>query len=297
VARPLRICIPGAVYHVIARGNAREPIFLDDYDRLAFLEILARVIARFGWLCHAYCLMGNHYHLVIETPKGDLPAGMRQLNGLYAQYFNRRQGRCGHVFEARYRSILVEKESYLLEVCRYVVLNPVRAGLCSHPEQWRWSSYCATAGTAAAEPFLCTDWLLSHFGMTREQAQAGYREFVEEGIGGALEDRVRGERLGTDHFLQETFGHDPPLAEIPREHVLPLPPPLDEILAAGDPTPVAIAYRRYGYNLRQIAEQLGCSYSTVSRRLRREEATPSTALAPAIAASTAAPANSQSTVE
>jgi len=268
----LRICIPGGIYHLIARGNARGRIVRDDEDRRRFLDILSRVVERYGWLCHSYCLMDNHYHLVAETPRPNLPSGMRQLNGLYAQSFNVRHDRCGHVFEARYRSRLVEKESYLLAVCRYVVLNPVKAGICSHPEQWPWSSYRATAGLEPPPPFLTTDWLLAQFAPTRKLAQQRYRAYVEEGVDDDLERRVRGERLGQEDFLRGTFGYDPPLAEIPRVQVEPIPPSLDEIFANGRPFPIACAYRRHGYTLSQIAKHLGCSYSTISRRLRAEEA-------------------------
>jgi putative transposase len=272
MARPLRICFPGAVYHVITRGNAQELIVRDDLDREAFFRTLARVIDRFGWLCHSYCLMDNHYHLVVETPQPNLSNGMRQLNGLHAQFFNARYNRCGHVFQSRFRSLLVEKDSYLLSVSRYVVLNPLRAGICDRPEQWPWSSYRATAGLAAAPPFLTTDWLLAQFAPTRMAAQRRYRAYAAQGIGDALEERVRGERLGADNFLRATHGYDPPLAEIPRRQVEPLRPRLDEIFAGARPAQIARAYRRHGYTLRQIAEYLGCSYSTVSRRLRREEA-------------------------
>jgi putative transposase len=271
VARPLRICIPGGIYHLIARGNAREAIVRDDIDRRRFLDILGHVVDRFGWICHAYCLMDNHYHLVAETPLPNLPSGMRQLNGLYAQSLNGRHGRCGHVFQARYRSILIERDSYLLALCRYVVLNPVRAGMRPHPAEWPWTSYRATTGLADAEPFLTTDWLLAQFAPTRRLAQRRYRAFVEEGLAEALEEQVRGERLGDADFLRESFGFDPPLEEIPRVQVEPLPPLLDEIFAAAPRFPVVQAYRRHGYTLSQIAKYLGCSYSTVSRRLRREE--------------------------
>jgi REP element-mobilizing transposase RayT len=272
VSRPLRICVPDGIYHVIARGNARGRIYLDDADRVRFLTVLARVVARFGWVCHAYCLMDNHYHLVVQTPKPNLSAGMRQLNGLYAQGFNERHDRCGHVFQSRYRSILVEKESHLLGLCRYVVLNPVRAGACGDAGAYRWSSYRATSGAAPGERFLTTDWILGNFASTKAAAQAGYRAFVAEGERDALADGVRGERLGTESFLRERFGHDPPLAEIPRVQVEPLSPALTEIFVRVPHAPVAAAYRHYGYTLREIAEHLGCHYSTVSRRLRREEA-------------------------
>jgi putative transposase len=257
---------------VIARGNARDRIVRDDTDRRYFFHLLAHVVKRFSWLCHAYCLMDNHYHLVIETPLPNLPSGMRQLNGRYAQCFNDRHDRCGHVFQSRYRSILVERDSYLLELCRYVVLNPVRAELCGDPAEWPWSSYAATAGLKTPERFLTTDWLLAEFAPTRELAQDNYRRHVAEGAVTLIEGRVRGERLGQGNFLRSRFGFDAPLPEIPRVQVEPIPPTLDEIFEHDLSTPVATAYRRHGYTLREIAIHLGCSYSTVSRRLRREEA-------------------------
>src|SRR3972149_4573760 len=164
MARPLRIEYPGALYHVTARGNAREAIFRDDPDRGAFLVILGRVVERYNWLCHAYCLMGNHYHLLVETPDGDLSKGMRQLNGLYTQRSNRRHRRVGHIFQGRYKAILVDKDSYLLELCRYIVLNPVRAHLVKSVERWPWSSYRATVGERAAPAWLSTEALLAQFG-------------------------------------------------------------------------------------------------------------------------------------
>lgn len=271
MARPLRICVPGGVYHVIARGNERAAIYRDEADRFRFLQALAHVVDRFGWLCHAYCLMGNHYHLVVETPRPNLPTGIQQLNGPYAQRFNERHGRCGHVFQARYRSILVEKDSHLLALCRYVVLNPVRAGLCPRPDAYYWSSYQATAGQAPAPRFLVTDWILGNFATSRRTAEARYRAFVAEGEPEAPGGRVRGERLGGASLLTECFGYEPPLAEIPRVQLEPLPPTLEVIFAGELQAPVSTAYRRHGYTLRSIAEHLGCHYSTVSRRLQREE--------------------------
>ena len=169
------------MYHVIARGNDRQRVFLDEADFASYLETLTACVDRFGWYCHAYCLMSNHYHLVLETPRPNLPLGMRQLNGLHAQRFNRRHDRCGHLFQSRYRSILVERETYLLALCRYVVVNPVRASICSDVEEWPWSSYAATAGLAQPPPFLSTDWLLSQFAPRRRLAERSYREYVAEG--------------------------------------------------------------------------------------------------------------------
>jgi putative transposase len=270
MARPLRVCLPDGLYHLIARGNARQPIVADDSDRIRFLGLLAQTLERFGWLCHAYCLMDNHYHLVVETPLPNLSLGMRQLNGSYAQSFNRRHDRCGHLFQARFRSILIEKQTRLLAACRYVVLNPVRAGICSDPGDWRWSSYRATAGLPGATTIVETEAILGRLGVPASQTSTQYRRFVAEGLAAALVPR--GERLGDDRFLALKLGGETPPPEVPRVQWLPLPPTLAELFVPEDETPVATAYRRYGYTLKQIGEHLGCHYSTVSRRLRREEA-------------------------
>ncbi len=185
MARPLRIEYPGALYHVTSRGDRREPIFEDDKDRLMFLDVLAEVVARFNWLCHAYCLMTNHYHLVVETPDGNLSKGMRQLNGVYTQASNRRHNRTGHLFQGRFKGILVDKDSYLLELARYVVLNPVRAHLVNDPQEYAWCSYPAMTGEAPAPVWLATDALLAHFGKRRNEARRRYSRFVREGIGKA----------------------------------------------------------------------------------------------------------------
>jgi putative transposase len=270
MTRPLRLCFEGARYHVIARGVAGSAIYADDLDRELFLADLARVVERHGWLCHAYCLMTSHYHVAVETPRANLPTGMQQLNGGHATRFNERHDRHGHLFGARYRAILIEDERYLLAVCRYIVLNPVRAGICDRPEEWRWSSYRATAGLEPTPRFLTTEILLGELGETYPEAQRAYREFVAAGIADALAERVRGERLGGGGFLQKRFGLEPPLAEIPRVQIEPERKPLIQVFAE-DPFPVARAYRSHGYTLREIGSHLGCHYSTVSRRLRREE--------------------------
>ena len=149
MSRPLRIEYAGALYHVTARGDNKADIYLDDGDREQFLVTLEEVCRRFNWVLHTYCLMDNHYHLLIETPESNLSLGMRQLNGVYTQRFNRKHGRVGHVFQGRFKSILVQKESYLLELARYIVLNPVRARMVRSAKNWPWSSYQATIGEAA----------------------------------------------------------------------------------------------------------------------------------------------------
>jgi putative transposase len=195
MARPLRIEFSGAIYQVTSRGNAREDIYLDDTDRAMFLGVLAEVISRFDWRCHVYCLMGNHYHWLIETPEPNLSKGMRQLNGVYTQRFNRRHGRVGHVFQGRYKAILVERDSYLKELARYGVLNPVRAKRVQHPGDWPWSSYAMTAGKAVSPVWLSTEWLLGQFGPQRERAQNAYVHFVEEGQGLPSSGRISSSRF------------------------------------------------------------------------------------------------------
>jgi putative transposase len=154
MTRPLRLESPGALYHVTARGNERRAIVRDDQDRQRWLTVLGQVVHLYRWTLHAYVLMDNHYHLLVETPEPTLSRGMRQLNGLYGQAFNRRHGRVGHLFKGRFKAIVVKKEAYLLTLCRYVVCNPVRAGSVKHAREWRWSSYRATAGLRAAPEWL-----------------------------------------------------------------------------------------------------------------------------------------------
>jgi REP element-mobilizing transposase RayT len=253
--------------HVVARGLERGALVRDDHDRHALLGDLAHAVARYQWLCHAYCLMDNHYHLLLETPLGNLPLGMRHLNGVYAQRFNRRHGRFGYLFQSRYRSILVEQESHLLIACRYLALNPVKAGMVERPEHYPWGSHRATAGLESAPAFLTTDWILAQFGTNRPQAQAAYLAFVADA---ADELTVAGERLGTDEFLTLQLGQPQALPEVPRAQLQPLRRPLDDILAT-EPTPILSACRDHGYRLHEIADHLGRHYSTVSRALRREE--------------------------
>ncbi len=157
MARPLRIEYPGAVYHITARGNGRQAIFHDDRDYLKFLEIFVKTQERFNWLCHAYCLMGNHYHLMIETPDANISKGMHRLNAAFSQAHHKRHETVGHLFQGRFKGIVVDRESYLLELARYVVLNPVRAGLVGRPEDWPWSSYRAMVGLPPLMPTTLQD--------------------------------------------------------------------------------------------------------------------------------------------
>ena len=206
MARPLRLEHPGALWHVTARGNERSDVFRDDADRREFLVVLGRTVTVYGWRLHAYVLMGNHYHLVVETPEPTLSRGMRDLNGVTTQRFNRRHGRTGHLFEGRFKAILVEREAHLLELARYVVLNPVRAGLAKSPAAWPWSSYKATAGLAEAPEWLETEWTLEQFGRRPAEARRRYAAFVAEGKGVSYDPwgQLRGQVfLGSEGFARE----------------------------------------------------------------------------------------------
>ncbi|MGH9456820.1 MAG: transposase [Thermoanaerobaculia bacterium] len=178
MARPLRLDHPGALWHLTSRGNEKRMIFMDDEDRMMFLSLLATTVMRFRWLLHEFVLMGNHYHLVAEMVEANVSRGMQWLNGQYARYFNRRYGRCGHLFQGRFKGKLVDSDEYLLEVCRYVVLNPVRAGLVGSAGEWAWSSYRAKAGLEEAPAWLVVEPTLARFGRERKQAQKTWQEFV-----------------------------------------------------------------------------------------------------------------------
>ena len=170
-ARPKRIHYEGAIYHVTSRGNERRKIVLDDADRGMFLSVLAENVEQHQVVCHAWVLMDNHYHLLLETPAANLSMAMKHVNGIYTQKFNKKHHRVGHLFQGRYKSIVVEKDSYLKELCRYVVLNPVRAGMVKHPKEWKWSSYRGTAGLSKPDKWLETDWILGQFGKNKQQAK------------------------------------------------------------------------------------------------------------------------------
>jgi len=264
----------GAVYHLTSRGNARQNIFFNDADRELFLKTLAHVVSRYLWICHAYCLMANHYHLLVETPKPNLSIGMRQLNGIFTQSFNRRHKRVGHLFQARFKAILVEKESYLWELCRYIVLNPVRVKSGTDLAACKWSSYRATAGLVAVPKFLSTDWLLEQFGKDRRVAQKRYREFVRDGVANRPWDDLKGQiYLGSDEFIERHSAEAKELKEIPRAQLRAIKPKLERIFAKNRETGIAEAYREHGYRLQEIAAHLGVHYATVSRKLKEIERT------------------------
>lgn len=275
MARPLRIEFPGALYHVTSRGDRREDIFADDDDRVLFLEVLGQVVGEFNWLCLAYCLMGNHYHLVVETPDGHLSRGMRQLNGVFTQRTNRRHGLAGHVFQGRYKAILVDADAHLLELARYVVLNPVRAGMTAQAGDWPWSSFRATVEEEAAPPWLATGSLLARFDAPAAEAVRRYRAFVAQGIGGASVWRHLNRQvyLGDDRFVAQMqalsagSGDD---GNIPKVQRRPPAAPLAAIAAAhgSREAAMAAAHATGEYSYQQIADFFGVHFTTVGRIVR-----------------------------
>jgi REP element-mobilizing transposase RayT len=274
MARPIRIEFEGALYHVTSRGDRREAIFEDDADRERFLELLAQVTGDFNWVIHAYCLMGNHYHLLVETPDANLGKGMRQLNGVYTQDSNRRHRRVGHLFQGRYKAILVDADGYLLELARYVVLNPVRAGMVKSPDEWPWSSFAAMIGKVASPPWLAADGLLAAFGNRRAEARRRYARFVTEGVGAESiwQHLNRQVYLGDDAFvtrMQSRAERDDDV-NVPRAQRRPPPPILAAIVRKHRDRDAAMvaAHATGEYSYQQIAEHFGVHFTTVGRLVR-----------------------------
>jgi REP element-mobilizing transposase RayT len=277
MARPLRLELAGGVYHVTSRGDGREAIYLSDADRDVWLEVFGQVCERFNWVCHAWCQMTNHYHILIETPEANLAQGMRQLNGVYTQRFNRAHDRVGHVFQGRYKAILVERDSYLLELARYVVLNPLRAKMVQRLDAWMWSSYPATCGQTASPAWLQTGWILRQFGLHRASAIAGYVTFVHAGarlpsVWMQLQGQIY---LGSAAFVQKMQAQveqRPALDEIPIAQRRPLTQPLAQFEARyARQEAMARAYLSGQHSMAAIARHFGVHYSTVSRSVKNHE--------------------------
>jgi REP element-mobilizing transposase RayT len=276
MARPIRIEYEGGFYHVTSRGNARQDVFLDNNDFRLFLKTFADVVERYRWIVHAYCLMTNHYHLLLETPQANLSMGMRQLNGVFTQKYNRRHKRTGHLFQGRFKAFIVDKDSYLLELNRYIVLNPVRAGMVSSAEEWPWSSYRVTAGLETGTSFLHTDWTLGFFSDITSEAHGFYISFVHAGAGVAspLKAAKGGLFLGSDAFverfrglLEDSSGGE----ELVRKEKYAARPSLQEIFNTLDRDKgIHDAVNRWGYTLKEVGDYVGLHYSRVSRVARKQ---------------------------
>lgn len=277
MTRPLRIEFSGALYHITSRGNGRKNIFRNDSDRNDFLRILGLTIKRYHWLCHTYCLMDNHYHLLIETPESNLSAGMRQLNGVYTQRFNFMHKTVGHLFQGRYKAFLVEKDIYLLEVARYIVLNPVRAKIVKFPNEWKWCSYLATTGKCNIPSWLTVDWILCFFDKRIMSAQKQFRKFIHNGIGkkNPFNDVQEGMILGFPQFVdwvREMQDEARFIKEVPREQRFIGRPTLDDLFSQEILEDkklrndlIRLAHIQVGYTQKKIAEHIGLHYTWVSK--------------------------------
>ncbi len=279
MSRPIRIEFPDALYHITSRGDRREDIFENDDDRRAFLQTLAQVVDQFNWVCYAWCLMGNHYHLLIQTPDGNLSKGMRQLNGVFTQTSNRRHQRVGHLFQGRFKAILVDRDAYLLELARYVVLNPVRAGMVKRAGDWPWSSYRASVGRLPADAFLAVDGLLAQFAKRRSVAQTRYAQFVAEGIKTSSPwQQLKGQVfLGDERFVEQMQSraarNQRQDVQIPVAHRRPPPAALRQIEkdAANRNAAIVRAHATGAYSYQQIADHFGIHFTTVGRIVRGAE--------------------------
>jgi len=290
MARPLRIEYPGAFYHVTSRGNERREIFRDDKDRQRFLSYLETAVARYKAVIHVYCLMSNHYHLLLSTPEGNLSQILRHINGGYTAYFNKRHNRAGHLFQGRYKAILVDADTYAGELSRYIHLNPMRASIAPKPDHYQWSSYAAYSGKAATPRWLTTDWLLQYFGTKTADARKTYRFFIEAAMGLSEEDPLKAATstliLGKTDFVEEIRdkylggrkkGRDiPALKELTKVS-------LDEIIEETEKefkdnpeivkkAALYLSHRYSGRSLREIGERFDIGESAVSQASRRFEA-------------------------
>ena len=276
MVRPLRIEFAGALYHVTSRGDRRENIYESDTDRENYIQILRDVCAQYNWAIHSYCLMSNHYHLLVETPDGNLSKGMRQLNGVYTQKYNRCNRKVGHVFQGRFKSVLVDGDAYLKELARYIVLNPVRAQMVRSTKDWRWSSYRATVGAVECPEWLDREWLLSGFARRQENAIDLYKKFVSDGKNqpSPWENLKNQIFLGDDQFVERMLAHvdaEKNLSEVPKAQRKRKQKSIDEFIQQSSSRNEAItaAYRSGDYTLAQIGDYFGLHYSTVGGIVRR----------------------------
>lgn len=278
MVRALRVEYPGALYHITSRGNHQENIYLTGEDNLLFLEVFSQVCTRCNWLCYAYCLMDNHYHLLVETPLGNLSKGMQLLNGIYTQKFNKIHKRVGHIFQGRFKSILVEKDTYLLELSRYIVLNPVRAGIVTEVGDWVWSSYQSTINPLKKTSWLSTDVVLSFLSENLSIAIKKYQEFIAEGLNrkapwSSLKNQIY---LGSDTFVIEMQQKIPPekkLTYIPQPHYTPVKCPVEEYAKKSPYRDecIRLAYASGQFSFAEIGEYFGLHYSWISRIVKNDK--------------------------
>ena len=268
MARPLRIEFPGAVYFITAEGNQNQNVFLDSEDGKSWIDVFDRVCERFDWTCYAFCLMGSRYLIVIETPQPNLSKGMRQLNGIYTQNFNRRHGTGGHLFQGRFKSVLVQKEKYLAELVKYVLFLPVESGFAKLPQQFKWSSCKFLFDREKCPKWMNTEYL-------RELYSDLDNEFSEGNMpgDGVLQSIKKQIYLGDEDFISEIQKYvngSKDLREIPR---IQRAKPINEYVKQSSTKEEAIsnAYLSGDYTLQQVADYFSLHYSTISRIVKEHE--------------------------
>ncbi len=289
MGRPLRIEYPGAFYHVTSRGNEQKDIFKSESDREKFLTYLKSAAERYGAVFHAYCLMSNHYHLMIETPEGNLSRIMKHINNSYTNYFNVKRKRAGHLLQGRYKAILIEVDAYAAELSRYIHLNPVRAKMVSSPEEYRWSSY-RFYSEGAAPSWLSTGFVLGYFGTEPEEQSRSYRTYIMEAIGKKYVDPLAGSVastiLGSDDFVRDIRkkhleGRDSD-RDIPALMELKQRPDIKKIREGAEKAfpgnerqtraaGIYLCHRLSGARLKEIGDLYGISQSGVTQASRRFE--------------------------
>jgi putative transposase len=270
MARPLRLLVENGHYHVTSRTWDRSPLYRNDEDRRAFLDLLEANVERFDWRCLAYCVMDNHFHLLLRTPLANISRGMQRLNSRYAQQYNHWRDRKGPVFEDRFYGALIQREPHLLEVHRYIATNPVRAGRCGDPRKYAWSSHAAIAGLAPAPSFLAVSETRDLFASSLGgEGRVRYLEFVEAVVETTL---AEGPVVGDGDYVREAMRHVTRDPEIPRRDWTAGRPSLTELLGNGTSgEALSLAYRNHGYTMSGMAEHLGCHVSTISRRIAGHE--------------------------
>ncbi len=275
MARPIRIEFPHALYHVMSRGNGGDIIFSADEERQHFLDLLTELITLYDAICYAYCLMDDHYHLLIETPKANLSQIMRGLNGRYTRFFNKTHQRMGHVFQGRYNSIIVQKDSYLLELSRYIVLNPVRAGKVNTPKNYNWSSYRATAGRCPCPNWLAAGNLLNLFDNQKATATRLYKTYVKQGINQPFSGKISQQSyLGDNAFIENVQKHinlkQSNSIHITKQSKKSPKKPINEIILGITDRAESMnaIYKTGHYTMFEIANHYNVHYSTVSRTIR-----------------------------
>jgi putative transposase len=279
MSRPVRIEFPGAHYYVTSKGVDEQDVFVDEADRNIFLGVLEAVVHRFGWLLHSFVLMDSHYHIVVEVPEANLSRGMRQLNGVYTQHFNRRHQREGSLFHGRFRSILIEPEAYLLPVCRHVVLNPVRVSATRSATSYRWSSHRATAGIVKPPAFLHTEAIRTKFGKGDAESQKRYLTYVKNGIGEASPLLARSSQvlLGSPAFVGdmqpilngERLAKRGPKQVRRKRSLGTLFKQVESMSRLERNELIKRAHIDHGYTLMEVGDFLGIHYTTVSKVVNR----------------------------